>query len=345
MRVEVRLGSILTVQKVARGQFNTTGSEWLLPQVREFIASSGCSQALDPFAGRGDLLAALREFSIPLTGYDVDRELVQECGWTLNDSLLSIPAQPNTLIVTNPPYLAKHSAKRKGVAEAVWHYYRDHTDLYQEALAECLKAVRFTVAIVPETLIGSGFPLSACRHLTVILDDLFSDTEQHVVVACFDREWSGGPEVFHGPNRVSLLSDLLQHRVHPTGRVSIRFNEVDGQIGLRAVDSQDPAKPIAFVPSDQLVYADENIKNSSRLVTRIRVKRLRKDRVQDVCDRANTLLQEARALSSDAILSPFKGSTKAGARRRRLDYDLARALLERAITEWSGQSRQGRLSL
>lgn len=341
----VRRGSLLTVQKIARGQFNTTSSGWLLPQVREFIASTGCRQALDPFAGRGDLLAALYEFSIATCGYDIDPELIQEFGWTHNDSLLNIPAAPDTLVVTNPPYLAKHSAKRRGVADAVWHYYRDHTDLYLEALSECLKAVRFTIAVVPETLIGSGFPLSACRVLTVVQEDLFADTEQHVVVACFDREWSGGPEVFHGPNRVSLLSDLLQHRVHPSGKVPIRFNEVDGQIGLRAVDSQDPAKPIAFVPSEQLNYADEDIKTSSRLVTRIRVKRLRKDRVPDVCARANTLLQEARVLSRDAILSPFKGSTKAGARRRRLDYDLARAILERAVTEWSSPSRQGRLGL
>lgn len=324
--------------KTARGQFNTTSAAWLYPQVQHFLllALHLNKGALDPFAGKGDLLEAVRVFrpGTQTTGLDIDDRLIDEQGWTQNDSLLGIPNPSGATIVTNPPYLAKHSAKRKGVADAVWHYYRDHTDLYQEALVECLKAARFVCAIVPETLINSGFDLKSCRTITVVLESLFDDTDQPVVVACFDREWIGGPEFFQGATRIAVLSDLLQHRAQPSGAVPVKFNVVGGQIGLRAVDQTDPEKPIEFMPAAQLGYGNAGIKVSSRLMTYIRVDGLPEDRVADVCRRANTILREARQLSNDTILSPFMGNNHAGSRRRRLDYDLARAVLERAFVEW-----------
>lgn len=345
--------------KTARGQFNTTSAAWLYPQIRQFLTASLHlnNSALDPFAGEGDLLNAVRSFR-PATitaGLDIDAGLVAKRGWVQNDSLLGIPNPTGAVIVTNPPYLAKQSAKRKGVQADVWHYYRDHTDLYQEALAQCLKAARFVCAIVPETVVNSGFDLRSCRSLSVVLEPIFDDTEHPVVVACFDREWVGGPEVFHGPQHSAPLSELLQHRAQPSGAAKLRFNVVGGQIGLRAVDLSDPSKPIEFMPAAQLGYGNAGIKVSSRVMTYIHVDGLPEDRVADVCRRANTILREARQLSHDAILSPFMGNNSAGSRRRRLDYDLARAVLERAFVEWvpkaskrpsrkaTFNSRQGRL--
>ena len=42
-------------KKIELGQFFTKGSEWLKPQVKEFIKQSNCKIAYDPFAGAGHL--------------------------------------------------------------------------------------------------------------------------------------------------------------------------------------------------------------------------------------------------------------------------------------------------
>jgi hypothetical protein len=43
--------------------------------------------------------------------------------------------------------------------------------------------------------------------------------------------------------------------------------------------------------------------------------------------RANAELNRIREASEDLVLAPFKGNTKLGRRRRRLDYELAREIL------------------
>ena len=116
--------------KVGKGQFFTTKSSWLLPQVVEFIRESEPEAVVDPFVGLGDLLAHVDEV-VPQSkriGYDI--EPIGEA--IRNDSLVQVPVHARSVIVTNPPYLAKHSAKRKRVWEDSAKYYAmGRNDLYQ----------------------------------------------------------------------------------------------------------------------------------------------------------------------------------------------------------------------
>jgi hypothetical protein len=131
---------VCDAHKVKNGSFYTVGRSWLAPQVKDFILSLPCSTALDPFAGNGDLLNAVQEFGIKhVKGYDITG-----LKWKVNDSLENIPSHNDCFIITNPPFLAKHSAKRKGVFSKVGHYYRTsgRDDLYQIALDKCLAATR-----------------------------------------------------------------------------------------------------------------------------------------------------------------------------------------------------------
>ena len=322
--------------KTSKGQFNTTRSSWLLPQVADFITTTAAEHVLDPFAGKGDLLAAVAEIlpNIKQSGYDIDPDLNK--GWTYNDSLKEIACPSSALILTNPPYLAKHSAKRKGVLEQVDHYYQENgdDDLYQVALRRCMAASRQVVAIVPETLINSGFPLDNFRHISIVLGDIFDDTEQPVVVACIDMDWREGPTIFEDAKELGHLNELRSHRLSPSGTHLVKFNVVGGQIGFRAVDMPNPSKQIEFMPAAELGYADSGIKVSSRLVTYVMVDAQLNGVIPMICEDANSELARIRAKTKDVILSPFKGNAKNGRRRRRLDYDLARAILEKAISRF-----------
>ena len=317
--------------KVARGQFQTRGRSWLAPQVAEFLRSKNPTVLYDPFAGEGSLLRAARE-AVPcaVAGLDIDAA----CGWPVNDSLRSVPAMDGAVIVTNPPFLARHSARRKGVHEAVGRHYAERPDLYQIALDRCRQACAAVVAIVPETILNSSYPMEGIASVTILEESPFSDTDCPVCVVCIDRsagDGEAGPEVFLGSKRLGRLADLRRERPRPRKSVPMGFNLRNGRIALRAVDLPDPAKPVRFLRRSELAYPEERIKVSSRLVTFIDIPSVPDSRIASVVRRANRILENFRAGAGGILLSPFKGNTADGRRRRRLDYATARAILERAV--------------
>ncbi len=330
--------------KVSRGSFYTTDEAWLNAPVRAFLSEAFLTNtsALDPFAGDGHLLDLVRrEFGVATFGLDIAGDK-----WARNDSLVSIPnaggsGSRGSVIVTNPPYLANHSAKRKGVNDLVATYFdgSDYDNLYKIALDKCLAAADFVVAVIPETFLLSSFDKSRLAVVSVIEGDLFSDTEAPAVVACFGPagvkqvgEFKlGNASVFNGNEPVGTLNEIFELR---TGRarsgIQIVFNDPNGRIGLRAVDSHDGIRRIEFIYGD-FEYKRTRIKVSSRLLTYLDVPELSDAQIQELVIRANAHLEILRTKSSDLILAPFKGNDKKGNRRRRLDYALARQIINNSL--------------
>lgn len=321
----------IDAHKVARGSFYTTDEAWLIAPVRAFInqALLSCASVLDPFAGDGHLLDLVRrEFGAAVFGLDI-----AGAKWARNDSLVSIPNAGGAMIVTNPPYLANHSASRKGVSQMVATYFdgSDYDNLYKIALDKCLAVSDFVVAVIPETFLLSSFDKSRLQVVSVIEGDLFSDTEAPAVVACFGP--AGGANdasVFVGEKPIGKLSEILElRRGRSRSGIRIVFNDPNGRIGLRAVDAQDVNRRIEFIFGD-FEYKRSKVKESSRLMTYLDIPELSDEQLQQVISRANHLLAELREKSCDLVLAPFKGNDKLGNRRRRLDYALARQLLNEA---------------
>ncbi len=152
-------------------------------------------------------------------------------------------------------------------------------------------------------------------------------------MACFDAREKGVDEVriFKGERALGSLDTFDALRIRPTHDIAIRFNDPDGRIALRAVDLPDPTKPIAFLRRADLAYDRARIKVSSRLVTFLEIPAVDEAHVERVIEAANRILTRFRAETKDVVLSPFKGNTKDGNRRRRLDYATARGILERAV--------------
>ncbi|MDP2876879.1 MAG: hypothetical protein Q8O00_11890 [Holophaga sp.] len=321
--------------KTSGGQFYTTQEHWLTDPVVAFIqtALNHSPGFLDPFAGEGHLLeACAARFQRPIAGLDL-----HAASWPTNDSLRQIPATAS-VIITNPPYLAKHSASRKGVAATVAAYYGESglDDLYQIALHHCLKAARYTVAIIPETFLNSVFPKHNLDLVSVLEKNPFDDTENPVCVACFDTQATDGEQTaraFMGNNFCGTLGDIFALRRTVPRDSRIRFNNPRGEIALRAVDSTDPAAPIGFLLAEAFAYGRENIKVSSRLLTYLSIQGLPRERRPELVAVVNRRLAELREASHDLVLSPFKGNNREGRRRRRLDYALARVLLVESLAE------------
>lgn len=346
-QVRVRPADPEPSQKKRRlGQFFTLRDSWLTPAVRRFIRDARCSTAYDPFAGTGEILRAVSKLGVPqVRGLDLDEGL----GWTVNDSLVKIPHLDDALVVTNPPYLSSYSAKRRHLSGHTAEYFRrsKYDDLYLIALERLLEAQSRVVAIVPETFIHTSFPKERLVLVNILEDSPFSDTENPVCVACFDGEVKSldTVQVFKNTHSVASLGQLEALRMIPSWKPRIEFNSLAGEIGLRAVDMTTPTKRIRFMRRDELHYDPSGIKQSSRLVTFVRVGL--KDRELDrFLALSNDLLERFRAATEDVLLSPFKGNMTNGVRRRRLDYETARAIMERALVSMRSDLRaEGRGTL
>jgi hypothetical protein len=323
------------LKKRVLGQFFTKGSFWLHDHIVRFIKSTGAIIAFDPFAGDGDMLEVAEFIGLKkIIGLDIDKTLP----WKINDSLLSVPRIENSIVITNPPYLTNYSAKRKGLYGKVEKYFRccDYDDIYQLAIERCM-VNDYGVMIVPETFINSSFIKNRLVSITIIEDQMFSDTENPVCVICFDNKIKSleNINIYKNNKCLGSLGRFEKMRRKPNNGVPIKFNSPKGQIALRAVDTTNPLKPISFMRPEEIDYDLSEIKHSSRLITLIKLD-IRNADVEKIIDQSNGLLFEFRKISHDVLLSPFKGNKKNGERRRRLDYLTARAILEDACENVSG---------
>ena len=327
----------IDISKVSLGSFYTTKSGWLTDQVRQFLEralAESNGYLLDPFAGDGHLLEALKSDSVlgaqvkHATGFDIQGDT-----FPFNDSLVAIPNPKRAVIVTNPPYLANHSAKRKGVDQLVAKYFAGSTqkNLYRIALEKALESADYVVAIIPETFLLSTFSKNRLELAVVIQDSLFGDTDAPALVACFTKERCADAHIFTGNQRIGNLSEILALRESTAPKHTIVFNDPNGRIGLRAVDGSDGKTPIAFVAARDFGYPSDSVAVSSRLMTYLEVPGVADEDMPELISKANGMLASIRMRSGDLVLAPFKGNNKAGKRRRRLDYALARRILNKCI--------------
>lgn len=264
-------------------------------------------------------------------GLDIDSNL----SWDINDSLSYIPHIDNAIIITNPPYLTKYSASRKRL-NIKKEYFKNHTDLYQLAIEKMLAAQDYVVAIVPETYINSKYfekNLSRIYSITILTENPFEDTENPVCVVCFDNIKKNPPEikVYVDDEFINTYSYFSNLRMIPKNNYEIKFNSKNGKLALRAVDLTTENKKIRFYTRDELNYDLSKIGISSRLITLIDLDCTDID-INLLVNECNRLLEDYRNVSKDITLSPFKGNTKDGKRRRRLDYKTARCIVENAIS-------------
>lgn len=331
----------IDADKVSRGAYFTTDSAWLNPPVEGFLRAALAAKGgrvLDPFAGDGHLLELVESrLGASIAGLDIAGGR-----WPVNDSLQSLPAEAgDAVIVTNPPYLANHSASRKGVASLAAEYFAASAqdNLYKIALDRCLEASDFVVAVIPETFLLSGYPTERLVLASVIESPLFADTDAPALVACFGPAGAKAEQrILVGANPVATLPELQQLRAPDAVRLdrnAIVFNEPRGRIGLRAVDAADAENPIRFYLAADFDYPASKVRHSSRLMTYLEVPEVDDAKLGRLVSAANALLGEIRAASGDLVLAPFKGNDKNGRRRRRLDYALARKILELAIASVS----------
>jgi len=311
--------------KTELGQFYTTTNPFKHPQMLRWLQERGAgARWLEPFAGANNIVRMVQEV-LPgsvFVSYDIEPGAK---GVQQRDTLTAYP-QGFDAVVTNPPYLARNSARRRGLTTAL-EVMGEWEDLYLRCLEECLAHTKHVAAIIPESFIVSGAHRERLECVISLNEKMFDDTEHPVCLAMFSENRTGDFEVWVGTRRVGMWSDLTEDGLGETRAASMRFNDKKGRIGLMAVDNTKGAS-IEFVHGTSIPA--EEIKHSSRHRTRIHVAgfaKLGKTELAEIIETANEVLAEWRERTGDVLMSPFMGLREDGVYRRRLSYATAAKIL------------------
>ncbi len=329
-------------ESVKFGKFSDKVFSWLKPQVIEFIKNSKCSIAYDPFVGDGSVLAATRYVGIENL---IGLSQVENETWQVNDSLVKIPKVDGAIILTNPPYLAKNSATRKDIDMSIYFDESPYQDLYLIALDKMVRVQKYIVAIIPESFISSNFKFKNLLHsITILEENPFTNTETPVCVVCFDGITKDYKDIkiYKNEKLETTLEMAETLRYEPNNNVKIEFNDPNGWLAIRAIDSTNDVDFIKFGFKEEIEYDWDKIGPDSRLFTLLSLN-VSDELKQQFIDKCNETLNDIREKSVDTILTAFKGNTKKGVRRRRLDFKLARAIVERVYYDVIGPVRGNRL--
>lgn len=312
-------------KKIELGQFFTKKDIWIRPHIQKFINSINFDKIIDPFAGGGHLLAPFRA-NYPVAGYDIDPTLT----WPINDGLKGIPSHPTDLCITNPPYLAKTTAtrfKRTGTFQ-YFNLFPEFDDLYLMGLDQCLKSFPYGIALIPETYLLHPKKTKRLISATVLEENPFDDTDFPVVVIIWGPEDQADYDIYKNDTYLGTYNSLI-NKVPKTTKLDkslIKFNDVNGNLGIICIDKGDVIGGIRFTTPDQITGP---IKVSSRTATKVMIPN--QIDINNFIVQCNQLLATYRQETFDVFMAPFKGNDQTGARRRRLDFSTARLIIENAL--------------
>ncbi len=270
------------------------------------------SQILEPFAGANSLIDRLEVLKLCKKWKSFDIAPVGK-GVEYRDTLCDFP-QGFDVCVTNPPWLAKNSATRRGLAFPDSHY----DDLYKVALERCLANCQWIAALVPESFIRAGLFHERLGHFVSLTGKMFNDTENPVGLALFEPNPVKDVVVWRDADEIGTLRELEKNLPKSNNKISMRFNAPEGNVGLIAIDNTTEASIRFCHPADLNGYP---VSGACRSITRIAV-----DSNVYIKD-LNDCLREFREKTQDVLMTSFKGLRKDGWYRRRLDWNSARGII------------------
>jgi hypothetical protein len=269
---------------------------------------------LEPFAGSGQILRLMTEagYEQNWSLFDRDESLAEV---THQDTISDFP-RGFQAVITNPPYLSFHFAKRKGL-KPTKSYFGGYHSLYQTAIEAALAGSDYAAMIIPESFITSGLFTDRLQSVISLPFAMFDDTDMPTCLALWGAGNESDFQIWRGDDLLGLASRLIETPISTACRNRIHFNIPEGNLGLRAIDNSASAS-IWFCEPEQIPI--ERVKHSARLLTRIRVDGL--DEPAKLIALANQKINNWRNLTQDVCLTAFKGLRKDGRFRRRLDCEL-----------------------
>ena len=303
-------------EKRQYGQFYTKKSPFHYTVFQNWAkrASLPESEILEPFAGANSIIRHLRDLDLcrRFTAFDINPAHA-DVRW--RDTLEDFPSGFGVCI-TNPPWLAKNSATRRKLPFPVGPY----DDVYKFALEKCLANCGYVAALVPESFVRVDVFQERLADFVSMPAKLFCDTSHPVGLALFMPDASPDVRVWSGDRPIDLLSQLKAKG--PAARKDgpkVRFNDPNGNVGLFALDNNRTAS-IRFCDVEEL--SGYSVKHSSRGITKLAVEGPVKIKLW------NAYIAGFREKTEDVLMTCYRGIRRDGRYRRRMDWSLARRIIQ-----------------
>lgn len=305
--------------KKSKGQYYTNENPFKLSVFNDWmtkaINESKNKTILEPFAGSNNIPKMLSDFSFDSFDISPDKNSHEVMK---RDTIKDFP-EGYDLIITNPPYLEKSSAKRYDVP------YNKLASEERNLYIHCLKLMnsksRFVAAIVPASFKMRYKKFPTLTHIIDIKEGIFTDTSQEVVLVLFDNiQESEKILYFFDKDKfidVKKLEEYIPQRKKDE-KIKITFNSDDGQIGFKAIDSSE--MKAHFKMGKEI---NEIMKVSSRNITKIKIEG-KKISNKDI-ENLNINLNTFRKKTLDFFSSSFHNNNIP---RKRINYKIVRWILE-----------------
>ena len=280
----------------AWGQYYTRGNPFTL---QPFVAwaekiNLRKRRILEPFAGANHIIRALRRQGLceRYASFDIAPAATEV---NIRDTIKSFPTEYE-VCVTNPPWLARNSATRRGLPYPNCMY----DNIYKHCLELCLNDCPYVAALIPASFLQSKLFQTRLQTYILLHEALFVDTDNPVCLALFGEQEPPDFEIYFDNDKIGSWNYLLTKLPQPKRESKIRFNDPAGQLGFISFDNtRGPS--IRFCTIKEI--SSYPVKHSSRFFTRIS------------CDidvntkfiaQANKLLKELRISTKDVFLTPFR---------------------------------------
>ena len=199
---------------------------------------------LEPFAGSNNLINMLQNMGLcaDFKSFDIEpkNKFVKR-----RDTLKNFP-KGFKVCITNPPYLAQNSAKRRNLEFPNIIY----DDLYKYSLEKCLENCDYVGAIIPASFFNANIFRERLSHYILLNSKMFNDTEHPVCLALF-KKYSEDVDLYNDNKYLGKLSDLKKKLPKSNINMDIRFNVPNGNLGLIAIDNTiEPS--IKFVNGEEI---------------------------------------------------------------------------------------------
>lgn len=310
------------MKKIEFGQYFTNINIFNIDIFKEWMKLSlkeSNNILLEPFAGSGNIIKMIQEigFTNDWVAYDIEpkeKNIIQQ------DTIENYPVGFD-IGITNPPYLAKNSATRKRINIDFGKY----EDLYQVCIEKMLRNNNFVAAIIPESFITSGFFRERLfAFISLNSRHIFSDTDIPVCLALWIKENTKDFMIYHNNNFLGSFNEINKHKLPAEKRNIFKFNDKNGQIGIRCIDNSIPS--LEFMDGDCI--SPDEIKISSRAYTRVSIDfSLSAKDYKNIIKQSNMILSDFRNKTHDLFFTAFKGLRKDGLYRRRMDFKQAKSIL------------------
>lgn len=310
------------IDSIVQDNHRNTGRYYTQANVFEYPAFKQWLQAipnisgttiLEPFAG--DCAIPMMLSSYKWSCYDMeprkgDFKVVKR------DTIKKFPSGFKVCI-TNPPYLAKNSAKRRRL-----NYPEcDYDNLYKHCLKLMLDSCQYVAAIIPDSFIQSGLFTDRLYGVISISEKVFANTDYPVCLAMFTPNISDDFNIWCGDSFIGTFQELSKYSLEEYNDSRWVFNDADGCIGVVCADGKN--SKIRFVKGESI---DTEVKGSSRFLVRVSGLPDNID-IDDFILKCNTTLEQYRCNTKDVFLNSFKGLRNDGTYRKRIPFTVVRSIL------------------